>query len=796
MAMTIMTTVKMYTQKKSKAPSLDPAGEQDEGGYAPDTEYGASAPAEAASPAPAGEGIVSATSSNVSDCEDSQRAVVRRVVGRVAGVLNNVALQTVLYMLFVVIFQTLAQTLRLPAEYHLDKHVMDRLVENHFDSSHNTFETVRRVADIYEWGNNVLWPGLFSDQGPCHGYVGHPSREKTCNDDAWPDGEGSFHLEGATPYGIAELVRRMDQFDWTEGITIRQVRASATACPDTDQLGDCYPDVTLVDEGSKAPFGYNFTHPDQAISHPFVHLTEEQLGSNPAGMVSAAIPSMRVHETAGFVALVIPFFSDTFLSYEEGTSDEVTDYRESYVNTTNGRTPRYYCVRTSTNSIHLKQMCDPGSNGDGTGRMTGAVRAQVEDMWNELKRGHWIDSRTRVVALFVQLKSNHVGVRYRITLLFELMSLGTILPSYDVETRILSKSAVSDMGTFSKIALAMVIMFVVLEGVECAAEGIHNYVNDMWNLMDWANFIIYFMVFAEIEKVQQSIDFHDCSSYMCAEVGYFDDWKLMSTFRNAKMYLSLCVCIQLFKILKFASQLIPKMGLATSVLRECCMDLLFFGLVFIISMLAFSTMLYVQLGPVMEAYWDQIPAFISLFRALFGDFDIQDIMDNSSGYINTLLFLGYLFVSIFIMLSMFLAILAEAQVKVREQQDKLKEEIASGKTESLWQDEYGIISASGRLACSALTTVTQTACPSHEGVASRKPPPASGTSKNGAKDDATSAVSAVVLPSRGQGPLEGRLGSIMTHDASTAARLEQVLQVMLNLQGEVAQLREQLADRV
>ena len=38
-------------------------------------------------------------------------------------------------------------------------------------------------------------------------------------------------------------------------------------------------------------------------------------------------------------------------------------------------------------------------------------------------------------------------------------------------------------------------------------------------------------------------------------------------------------------------------------------------------------------------------------------------MDNSSGYLNALLMLGYLFVAVFIMLSMFLAILAEAQVR-------------------------------------------------------------------------------------------------------------------------------------
>ena len=42
----------------------------------------------------------------------------------------------------------------------------------------------------------------------------------------------------------------------------------------------------------------------------------------------------------------------------------------------------------------------------------------------------------------------------------------------------------------------------------------------------------------------------------------------MTTFRDAKMYLSLCVCIQLLKILKVASALIPKMGLATNVLKK------------------------------------------------------------------------------------------------------------------------------------------------------------------------------------------------------------------------------------
>jgi len=209
--------------------------------------------------------------------------------------------------------------------------------------------------------------------------------------------------------------------------------------------------------------------------------------------------------------------------------------------------------------------------------------------------------------------------------------------------------------------------------------------------MDWANYTIFVIAYANMGVHVSAVDNVDCSSYLCAAVGYFDDWETMRTFRMTKVYLSLCTCIQLFKLLKFLAMLVPKMGLATSVLRKCVVDLLFFGVTFVISMFAFSMMLFVQLGPQMEDYWNQMPAFISLFRALFGDFDIDAIMNNSSGYLNALLFLGYLFVAIFIMLSMFLAILAEAQVAVREDEQRREDE-----TDGAFKS-YGVFETAGEL---------------------------------------------------------------------------------------------------
>ena len=126
----------------------------------------------------------------------------------------------------------IAGTLRSADEMFLSKHVMDTFVSNHFDSSHNTFLDLRRPADIWEWGNTVLWPGLLDNNGPCdgtfaHTLVGVPDGEiastlkaaRKCTE-GWADGAGSFHLDAPTPWSVAELAMLMDDVDWTEGVTI------------------------------------------------------------------------------------------------------------------------------------------------------------------------------------------------------------------------------------------------------------------------------------------------------------------------------------------------------------------------------------------------------------------------------------------------------------------------------------------------------------------------------------------------------------------------------------------------
>lgn len=216
--------------------------------------------------------------------------LIGRIFSKCFDLLNSTAVQTLTYLAFVALFQLLTESLRLKEEcaharapthphrpllrpphsrlshaphpdpsasarptpphhasVYFDKMIADTFLDNHFDSSHNNFQSIRRVADFYEWGNNVLIPGLFANAGPCASAVGAYAafesatdrpretdfvaamRTKGCNDDAWPDGEGSFHLGAPTAFSVSELTEAFDMMDWSEGLIFKQARAISLA---------------------------------------------------------------------------------------------------------------------------------------------------------------------------------------------------------------------------------------------------------------------------------------------------------------------------------------------------------------------------------------------------------------------------------------------------------------------------------------------------------------------------------------------------------------------------------------
>ena len=362
-------------------------------------------------------------------------------------------------------------------------------------------------------------------------------------------------------------------------------------------------------------------------------------------------------------------------------------------------------------------------------------------MLMQLKRGHWIDGQTRLITIQMQMRNNNRGIRFIVRYMFEVTQMGAVLPSYDMETLIddedntevcdtsmtashsacpaplrsslwcchcssllitahhcssllitvvLSPSAKcpQTMRLWMTVSLALTLWFAFLEGVELLQSGPVDYFTNMWNVMDWTNFALFGVAYMTLSSVlslnERDKTGENCVAPLCAQFGFYDLWEVFDTARDAKFFLSVCVCIQLLKIIKFTNVIIPKMSLMTRVLSKGCYDLLFFGIIFGVSMFAFCMLFYIQLGSFMDDFHSQTSSMIALAKALFGEFPFDEIVDNSRGYTNGILFLVYLFVAVFILLSMFLAILGEAQAAVRDEEASLREQ-------GVFPNQYGFL---------------------------------------------------------------------------------------------------------
>ena len=586
---------------------------------------------------------------------EEPKSLSRKILSTVLGFLDQTWLQTLQYLVFLFAFQSLTATIRKSDEFYFDKHLTDTFINNPFDADHNRFNDVRRIADIWEWKKNVLIPGLFSNQGG--------------EGESWPDGDGAFSTDGATPYSTYDIVEADNAASVTQGLVIKQARATPL-----ETAGHCYANHSCygsgegADEfgngGDRKPFGVG------AMKDAFKWWDAADLGANTMGTSSASQLSYRTFSSGGFVSLYMPFFSETLLPNEAGTYDQVSDHRVHEATPTNGKTPTYYCARASFNGHHIEQRCNQNPNAN-----DGVARALMTEMVDGMKKGHWIDHHTRLVSITMQMRNNNAGVRFVARYMFEITQMGAVLPSYDMETLIDDEENTNAQKLWMLIALILTIWFAVLEGVELLQTGPFAYFTNMWNVMDWTNFALFAICYLTLQRmidlnVRDKLPMghaeNNCISKICTEFGYYDLWEVFDTGRTAKLFMSICVCIQLLKIIKFTNVIVPKMSLMTRVLTKASGDLIFFACIFGVSMFAFCMLFYLQLGSSVDNYYSQVYSMISLTRSLFGDFDIEEINENSKDYLNGSLFLVYLFVSVFILLALFLSILGEAQSAVRD----------------------------------------------------------------------------------------------------------------------------------
>ena len=637
-------------------------------------------------------------------------------------VIHSMPWRLLMHILFLTSMCGIASNLRSVDEMLMTKHLRDTIVTNMFDSSHNTFSDIRRTPDLWEWGNTVLIPGLFHAQtnnGPCEskleqtligvaaGQIASTLKAKRSCTEGWPDGDGSFHLgadadgpssspRDSTAFTVAEIAELMDDVDWTDGMSIRTMRVqSSTSCLSSTYSPTCRREFVNQDFDGQSSM---VSTADYGSGLTFKHYTAEQLGG-PGTVQTGNIISPEVKiDGGGYMAVVIPFFSTAFIAEARGTAASVpfdpTATDSTIVTRTNGKTPAYFCVRLSHNGEDVVQICDPN---DGNGRTTGVVRAAVEAFWNDLKRSHFVDLQTRELIFTIQMRSNNQGVAARLSMVLELSATGAVLPSFTqstVPTAVFKEYRNSDLpgydlyrwfSTWQGIALACAIYFSLIELLEMYATGVLVYTYDIWNWVDITCFILYFVYFGRSMNAGSyygeraaALPGGQCTHTYCQHTGFYDAYDAMSNFKIGREFLSSALILVVLKTLKFVNYYSQSTSLLAAVLAKGRRELLLFVVTLFICIFAFSVGFWVRFGSQLDDFSSIWIAFRTTLRALFGDYDLDEISDQYRPTdIAIWLFLGFAFVNIFIVLSIFLAILGEAQDAIRGEQAEAAEKAAA-----------------------------------------------------------------------------------------------------------------------
>ena len=152
------------------------------------------------------------------------------------------------------------------------------------------------------------------------------------------------------------------------------------------------------------------------------------------------------------------------------------------------------------------------------------------------------------------LRFNNVGLGFRLTMLLQISAVGAIVPSYDIESRN-DGVETNRVASFLTLTLFLNIYFGLMELHELCNMGPVRYFSNMWNLMDFANFALYGMLFDAMIGTRRAVNSYSCSE-ICVQVGYHDPWLVFRLNSHAKFYIGFITTLQWLKVREPASSLV------------------------------------------------------------------------------------------------------------------------------------------------------------------------------------------------------------------------------------------------
>ncbi|EKX39750.1 hypothetical protein GUITHDRAFT_114246 [Guillardia theta CCMP2712] len=292
---------------------------------------------------------------------------------------------------------------------------------------------------------------------------------------------------------------------------------------------------------------------------------------------------------------------------------------------------------------------------------------EFKSMLAALKAMRWTDRQTRAVVFDWVIYNQELNTFLSVRLVFEFQPHGFVVGYQSLRAMRMGYVRANDVFLLIMDAVVYgIVFFSIFNSCYKVYLLSWDFFGYFWNVVDLMNYLfflvsLYYKVIFFLET-QTFVSTPVSSAVEYVDFDYVGSiYNLIASWNG---FNALFTWMKIFSFLKFlssaAEQLIETIAKAGANLS------IFAGLLFVV-LWAYAQTMYVSFGAYISDYKALYSACVNTFKALLGGFDI-DQLNASNAYLGPLIYITFLFVAFFVMLNMFLAIIAKTYDDVSNQE--------------------------------------------------------------------------------------------------------------------------------
>merc|ERR1712065_48844 len=289
---------------------------------------------------------------------------------------------------------------------------------------------------------------------------------------------------------------------------------------------------------------------------------------------------------------------------------------------------------------------------------------------SSLIRNRFVDEQTRLIDYRMSFYNPYLDTVSVVTLAWEFFPSGGARPFASFHTVELNgfgntRDAAYEI-TFEMIMWAFTVVFCILQIILLFKQRM-AYFRDGWN---WLNFVILILLLLTIAFRATTIAILNDFEFTVSDPEYVDFSDVEFLRLNERRTLAGVVFLMFFASFQFFESN-PKLNQLLKTVQEAGVDVILFLVVILIVVMAFVFSGQLLFAETIEAFAQFSLALSQVFRFALGDFNYEQLEDADYSF-GPLYFFAVLFILLFLMLNMFLALVLGAHERVMSSVDEQK----------------------------------------------------------------------------------------------------------------------------